>query len=150
MPQAHHPLHTCHRTHGECLCIHDGELSRDLRTWTDSDSDKPRAIPGDSRVEQRGKRISDGSGVRHAFLELFGEDRPAILSVDASPCNGGGGAEIGVGKVKHRSAKQLWTQGATQSYSVDAHKVLGAENASGVLTSPVADSEPKQSLQWME
>lgn len=66
--------------------------------------------------------ISEGMDIMSAARELCGENRGAILSVDASACKGMLRCTA-AWKVKHISTKQLWVQGAMQGYGAEMHKV---------------------------
>lgn len=146
-----------------------GQVSEELNIWTDSDwagDGKTRTSCRGSYIQKNGGTIchwsntqgnvallsgeaelnsavnimSEGIGVINAAMEMFGERRTASLRVDASACKGML-LRAGTGKVRHLSTKQLWVQGAIQSYGVEVHKVPRADNASDVLTHPVGVSE---------
>lgn len=78
-----------------------------------------------------------------------GEDRTTILCVHASVCKGMV-LRTGLGKVKHLSTKQLWVQGAVQSYAMEGRKVPRAENASDISARPVGEAEMKEGLRRTE
>lgn len=84
-----------------------------------------------------------------ANVGLFGEDRPTIFSLDASA-----GKDTlprtGSGEVKHLRTKQLWSQGAMQSYGVELLKELRGEIASDVLAHQVGGSGLKQGPQRID
>lgn len=96
-----------------------GEVSNELRTWTDSGwvggvfsrkscsgghSQRDSGAALDSAVN----RNSEGIGLRHSFLELFGQDGPKIHSVDVSACEGML-LRAGAGQVS-TSAARPWAQ----------------------------------------
>ena len=57
------------------------------------------------------------------------------VSVDASACRGMF-LRQGSGKVKHLTTKQLWVQGAVQSYAIEVCKIPREKNYADALTHP--------------
>ena len=79
------------------------------------------------------KGLSEMMGVCHLYQELFGCELACRLFTDASACKGML-LRQGSGKIKHLSTKQLWAQGAIQSYGISVEKIPRALNAADALT----------------
>ena len=79
------------------------------------------------------KGLSEMMGVCHLYQEFFGCEPACRLFTDASACKGML-LRQGSGKIKHLSTKQLWAQGAIQSYGISVEKIPRALNAADALT----------------
>ena len=72
-------------------------------------------------------------GVCHLYQEFFGCEPACRLFTDARACKGML-LRQGSGKNQALSTKQLWAQGAIQSYGISVEKIPRALNAADALT----------------
>ena len=79
------------------------------------------------------KGLSKMMGICHLYQEFFGCEPACRLFTDASACKGML-LRQGSRKIKHLSTKQLWAQGAIQSYGISVEKIPRALNAADALT----------------
>ena len=90
------------------------------------------------------KGLSELLGLFHLVSEVLRVVPSLKLCTDASACRGML-LRHGVGKVKHLSVKQLWSQEVVQSFGVQVDRVARAENPADLLTHsvsfPVAESQ---------
>ena len=95
---------------------------------------------GEAELNAAVKGLSEGLGVAHLFRDFFGAEPTIRLLTDASACKGML-LRQGCGRIKHLSTKQLWAQGAIQSYSVQVEKIPRVANSADALTHSVSNRE---------
>jgi hypothetical protein len=87
---------------------------------------------GEAELNAAVKGVSEVIGVQEMCKE-FGYDPGVIISTDASVCK-----SIllrhGAGKIKHLTTKQLWVQGAIETYSYKVCKLPRDLNSSDLMT----------------
>lgn len=93
---------------------------------------------GEAELNAAVKGVSEGVGVYELMNEILNMKMNMELFLDASACRGMV-LRQGTGKVKHLTTKQLWVQGAVQSYGLIVSKVDRADNAADALTHPLAE-----------
>ena len=103
---------------------------------------------GEAELNAAVKGVSEGIGAYELMREIFNDELEMKLFVDASACRGMV-LRQGAGKVKHLTTKQLWVQGAIQSYGISVLKVDRAVNAADALTHPLAQGLLNRALQAM-
>ena len=94
---------------------------------------------GEAELNAAVKGVSEGIGVYELMREILNHELELKLFVDASACRGIL-LRQGAGKVKHLTTKQLWVQGAIQSYGISVLKVDRSVNAADALTHPLAEA----------
>jgi hypothetical protein len=103
---------------------------------------------GEAELNASVKAVSEMLGVKTLLDEVSRSDASLTLHVDASACKGIL-LRQGAGKVKHLAVKQLWTQGAVQSYGIHVVKVPRAENVADPLTHLVSQAELHSAVRAM-
>jgi len=87
---------------------------------------------GEAELNAAVKGTSEGIGLKEMISSLGEEVKLEILT-DASVCK-----SIllrhGCGKIKHLSTKQLWVQGAIESYAIKVFKIPRNDNPADLLT----------------
>ena len=86
------------------------------------------------------KSMVEGISVANLDEELWQRRAPLRIHTDASACKGML-LRTGAGKLKHMSTKQLWAQGAVESYGAEVVKVPRAVNSSDAFTHVVSSQE---------
>ncbi len=94
---------------------------------------------GEAELNAAVRGLSEGIGVVELMGEL-GMNVKINLLTDASVCRSTL-LRKGRGKVKHLTTKQLWSQGAIESYGVEVTKIPRAANPADVLTHGCAAHE---------
>ena len=87
-------------------------------------------------------------GVANLYQEVFYESLPMDLNVDASACKGMV-MRSGRGRVKHLSMKQLWIQGAVESWNIRVNKIPRSANCADCLTHISSHNDAKDQLTRM-
>ena len=91
---------------------------------------------GEAELNSAVKGVSEAIGLKE-LCHAGGYDLKVQLGTDASVCK-----SIllrhGCGKIKHLSIKQLWVQGAVESYGIKILKIPRDWNGSDLLTHPVS------------
>ena len=103
---------------------------------------------GEAELNAAVKALSEIIGLRVLLSEVSGSVSSLSLHVDSSACK----AMLlrqGAGKVKHLAVKQLWSQGAVQSYGVSIVKIPREINAADALTHWASHSELHQAVLTM-
>jgi hypothetical protein len=103
---------------------------------------------GEAELNAAVKAVSEGIGVHELMNEILDKKMGMELFVDASACRGMV-LRQGTGKVKHLTTKQLWVQGAVQSYGILVSKVDRTANAADALTHPLAEHLMSSALESM-
>ena len=103
---------------------------------------------GEAELNAAVKGMSEAIGLSELVHEIF-QVRPGIkLTVDASACKGML-LRQGAGRVKHLTTKQLWVQGAIQSYGVEVSRTPREFNSADALTHPTSSAEMDLALDRM-
>ena len=103
---------------------------------------------GEAEMNAAVKALSEMIGL-HVLLSELSEARAILtLHTDSSACKGML-LRQGSGRVKHLAVKQLWSQGAVQSYGVDVVKIPREVNAADVLTHWVAHHDLHRGISSM-
>ena len=103
---------------------------------------------GEAELNSAVKGVSEAIGLQELIKEVFDVHLAVRLNVDASACRGIL-LRQGSGKVKHLTTKQLWVQGAIQSYGLEVRKVSRECNSADILTHPTSEEAMAQGLQAM-
>ena len=88
---------------------------------------------GEADLNAAVKGLSEGLGVANLFRDFFGAEPAIRLLTDASACKGML-LRQGCGRIKHLSTKQLWAQGAVDSYEITVEKIGRDLNSADALT----------------
>ena len=91
------------------------------------------------------KGVSEAIGLRELLQEILGMKVGIRVSADASACRGML-LRQGSGKVKHLTTKQLWVQGAVQSYGIEVCKIPREKNYADALTHPSTAEDMRRAL----
>ena len=103
---------------------------------------------GEAELNSAVKGVSEAIGLKELIQEVFDINLAVRIDVDASACRGIL-LRQGSGKVKHLSTKQLWVQGAIQSFGLEVRKVPRVSNSADILTHPLSGDALAQGLQAM-
>lgn len=103
---------------------------------------------GEAELNSAVKGVSEAIGLQELIKEVFDINLAVRINVDASACRGIL-LRQGSGKVKHLSTKQLWVQGAIQSFGLEVRKVRRDANSADILTHPSSSDALAQGLQAM-
>ena len=88
---------------------------------------------GEAELNAAVKGLSELIGFIELYRELDGRNVFTKILTDASACKGMLFRK-GVEKVKHLSTKQLWSQGALETYQVEVVKIPRKDNVADMLT----------------
>ena len=103
---------------------------------------------GEAELNGCVKALVEGIGIWNLYHELLGWDLEFRLYIDASACRGML-LRKGVGRMKHLCTKQLWAQGAVESYNGQIEKIPRAQNCADLLTHLVSRPEADAQLKRM-
>ena len=103
---------------------------------------------GEAELNSAVKGVSEAIGLQGLIKEMLDVHLAVRINVDASACRGML-LRQGSGKVKHLTTKQLWVQGAIQSFGLEVRKVRRDENSADILTHPSSSDALAQGLQAM-
>ena len=103
---------------------------------------------GEAELNSAVKGVSEAIGLKGLVKEVLNIDLSVRLNVDASACRGIL-LRQGSGKVKHLTTKQLWVQGAIQSFGLEVRKVGREFNSADILTHPSSSDALAAGLQAM-
>ena len=95
---------------------------------------------GEAELNSAVKALSEMIGLRLLLSEVSGSVSSLSLHVDSFACK----AMLlrqGAGRVKHLAVKQLWSQGAVQSYGISIVKIPKEINAADALTHLASHSD---------
>ena len=95
---------------------------------------------GEAELNAAVKGVAEAIGVYQIIKECMGEELQVEVRVDANACRGIL-LRQGAGRVKHLCTKQLWIQGAVESYGVAVVKVPRDNNPADLLTHPSSRGE---------
>ena len=78
--------------------------------------------------------------MQQIIKECMGQDLQIEIRVGANACRGIL-LRQGAGKVKHLCTKQLWVQGAIETYGIDVIKIPREMNPADLMTHPCCSAE---------
>ena len=88
---------------------------------------------GEAEFNAMVKAFVEAIAVYNLLEELWGKGPKITAYTDASACRGML-LRKGAGKIKHMSTKQLWAQGAVDSYEIVVEKIGRDLNSADALT----------------
>ena len=103
---------------------------------------------GEAELNAAVKGLSEVIGAFELLKEMTHEEVQVELLTDASACKGML-LRHGVGKVKHLSTKQLWSQGAVEAYGIVVKKIPRLQNGADCLTHLISAAEIEMHLKQM-
>ena len=115
---------------GGCLVLNGTTVSH----WSKVQSNVALSS-GEAELNAAVKGISESIGLTEIVQECLGVKLNVEIKVDANACKGIL-LRHGAGRVKHLCTKQLWVQGAIESYGLVVRKVPREQNPADVLTHP--------------
>ena len=126
---------------GGCLFVGDNPVAH----WSKMQSNIAFSS-GEAELNAAVKGISELIGVIELFRELEVSVNGVTLETDASACKGML-LRRGVGRVKHLSTKQLWVQGAVESYEIKILQIPRALNCADMWTHVVSRADLSKFVQ---
>jgi hypothetical protein len=103
---------------------------------------------GEAELNCAVKCISEMIGVFEIVKELYGIELKMLMKTDTSACKGML-LRHEVGRVEHLTTKQLWCQGAVESYGIKILKTPRYHNWADLLTHGVTYFELRRHLRHM-